>query len=100
MDCSTLFSFPTRRSSDLRASRIQPVINGTGVVIHTNLGRSPLPPGAGEALRNIASSYSNVELNLTTGDRGHRGAYLDRKSTRLNSSHITISYAAFCLKKK
>ena len=62
----------------LRASRIQPVINGTGVVIHTNLGRSPLPQGAGEALRNTASSYNNLELDLTTGDRGGRGVYLER----------------------
>jgi L-seryl-tRNA(Ser) seleniumtransferase len=62
----------------LRASRIQPVINGTGVVIHTNLGRSPLPQGAGETLRNTASSYNNLELDLTTGDRGGRGVYLER----------------------
>src|SRR5438105_9993347 len=62
----------------LRASRIQPVINGTGVVVHTNLGRSPLPQGAGETLRNVASSYNNLELDLTTGDRGTRGAYLER----------------------
>jgi L-seryl-tRNA(Ser) seleniumtransferase len=62
----------------LRAGRIQPVINGTGIIVHTNLGRSPLPQGAGEVLRNIASSYSNLELDLTTGDRGGRGAYLER----------------------
>ena len=62
----------------LRASRIQPVINGTGIVVHTNLGRSPLPQGAGEVLRNVASSYNNIELDLATGDRGSRGAYLER----------------------
>jgi L-seryl-tRNA(Ser) seleniumtransferase len=54
------------------------VINGTGIVVHTNLGRSPLPQGAGETLRNVASSYNNLELDLTTGDRGTRGAYLER----------------------
>ena len=63
---------------DLRASRIQPVINGTGIVVHTNLGRSPLPQGAGEVLRNVASSYNNLELDLATGDRGERAAYLER----------------------
>lgn len=62
----------------LRASRIQPLINGTGVVIHTNLGRSPLPQGAGETLRNIASSYNNLEFDLTTDERSQRGAYLER----------------------
>jgi len=65
-------------AEQLRASRIQPVINGTGVVIHTNLGRSPLPQGAGEVLRNVASAYNNIEADLATGERGHRGAYLER----------------------
>jgi len=63
---------------DLRASRIQPVINGTGIVVHTNLGRSPLPQGAGEVLRNVASSYNNLELDLATGDRSDRAGYLER----------------------
>ena len=63
---------------NLRRSRVQPVINGTGIVVHTNLGRSPLPQGAGEVLRNVASAYSNIEFDLITGDRGDRGAYLER----------------------
>ncbi|HST30808.1 MAG TPA: L-seryl-tRNA(Sec) selenium transferase [Chthoniobacterales bacterium] len=62
----------------LRASRMQPVINGTGVVVHTNLGRSPLPQGAGEVLRNIASAYNNIELDLESGDRGQRGTYIEQ----------------------
>jgi L-seryl-tRNA(Ser) seleniumtransferase len=62
----------------LRATRLQPIINGTGIVIHTNLGRSPLPLGASEALRNIAASYNNLEFDSMTGDRGHRGSYLER----------------------
>ncbi len=62
----------------LRASRIQPIINATGIVIHTNLGRAPLPQGAGEVLRNVASNYNNTELDLGTGERGSRGAYLER----------------------
>src|SRR5207245_11543208 len=63
---------------NLRASRIQPLINGTGIVIHTNLGRAPLLQGAGEVLRNVASSYNNLELDLATGDRGDRAGYLER----------------------
>src|SRR5207253_9511796 len=63
---------------NLRASRIQPLINGTGIVIHTNLGRAPLPQGAGEVLRNVASSYNTLELDLATGDRGDRAGYLER----------------------
>ena len=63
---------------NLRASRIQPLINGTGIVVHTNLGRSPLPQGAGDVLRNVASLYNNLELDLATGERGDRAGYLER----------------------
>ncbi len=75
---STIVDLVRASIEKLRASRIQPVINGTGIVIHTNLGRSPLPQGAGEVLRNVASSYNNLELDLTSGDRSTRGAYLER----------------------
>jgi len=60
-----------------RASRLQPVINGTGIVIHTNFGRAPLAPEAVRALTEIGSGYSNLEYDLSTGDRGHRGAYIE-----------------------
>jgi L-seryl-tRNA(Ser) seleniumtransferase len=66
------------RSIELfRASRLQPVINGTGIVIHTNFGRAPLAPEAVHALTEIGSSYSNLEYDLATGDRGHRGEYIE-----------------------
>ena len=66
------------RSLELfRASRLQPVINGTGIVIHTNFGRAPLAPEAVRALTEIGSGYSNLEYDLATGDRGHRGAYIE-----------------------
>jgi len=61
----------------LRASRLQPVINGTGIVIHTNFGRAPLAAEAIRALTEIGSGYSNLEYDLATGDRGHRGAYIE-----------------------
>jgi L-seryl-tRNA(Ser) seleniumtransferase len=66
------------RSLELRrASRLQPVINGTGIVIHTNFGRAPLAPEAIRALTEIGSGYCNLEYDLATGDRGHRGAYIE-----------------------
>ncbi len=68
-----------RRCLELRrASRLQPVINGTGIVIHTNFGRAPLAPEATRALTEIGSGYSNLEYDLAMGDRGHRGAYIDQ----------------------
>ncbi|HJW38002.1 MAG TPA: L-seryl-tRNA(Sec) selenium transferase [Candidatus Udaeobacter sp.] len=67
-----------RRSLDeLRAGRLQPIINGTGIIIHTNFGRAPLPPNAIRALGEIGSGYSNLEYDLATGERGRRGSYFE-----------------------
>jgi L-seryl-tRNA(Ser) seleniumtransferase len=62
----------------LRSTRLQPVINATGIIVHTNLGRAPLSPQAAEALQQIASSYNNLEFDLGDGARSHRGEYLER----------------------
>jgi L-seryl-tRNA(Ser) seleniumtransferase len=58
----------------VKAERLQKVINATGVIIHTNLGRSPLSEDAVEAITRSASGYCNVELDVETGERGRRGA--------------------------
>jgi L-seryl-tRNA(Ser) seleniumtransferase len=63
--------------ADLRLARIQPVINGTGVIIHTNLGRSPLGFVVVDTLKEIASNYNNLEFDLAGGERGSRAAYLE-----------------------
>jgi L-seryl-tRNA(Ser) seleniumtransferase len=62
----------------LRASRLQPIINGTGIVIHTNFGRAPLDPEAIRALREIGPAYSNLEYDLISGERGHRATYIEK----------------------
>ncbi|MBW1872800.1 MAG: L-seryl-tRNA(Sec) selenium transferase, partial [Deltaproteobacteria bacterium] len=51
---------------------LQPVINATGVVVHTNLGRSPLSKEVAQQVADIACGYSNLELDLATGKRGRR----------------------------
>jgi L-seryl-tRNA(Ser) seleniumtransferase len=56
-----------RTSPDLR-----PVLNATGVVLHTNLGRAPLPDAAIDAMLAVAGGYSNLELDLSSGSRGSR----------------------------
>ncbi|MGI9087415.1 MAG: L-seryl-tRNA(Sec) selenium transferase [Chthoniobacterales bacterium] len=63
---------------DLRLTRIQPVINGTGVILHTNLGRAPLSNRAVKALGAVAAGYSNLEFDLTAGTRGQRATYLEQ----------------------
>jgi L-seryl-tRNA(Ser) seleniumtransferase len=57
----------------LRSARsLRPVINATGVVLHTNLGRAPLARVAMEAVQSVAGAYSTLEFDLATGSRGHR----------------------------
>jgi L-seryl-tRNA(Ser) seleniumtransferase len=55
-----------------RAASLRPVLNATGVVVHTNLGRAPLSPAAVEAVA-AAAGYTDVELDLVTGRRARRG---------------------------
>ncbi len=60
----------------LRRSASHRVVNATGVLLHTNLGRAPLSLRAAEAARTAAVSYTNLELDLASGDRGRRGGYV------------------------
>jgi len=51
---------------------LRPVINATGVIVHTNLGRAPLSQGAIDAVAAVAAGYSNLEYDLAAGERGSR----------------------------
>ncbi|HSU69673.1 MAG TPA: L-seryl-tRNA(Sec) selenium transferase, partial [Tepidisphaeraceae bacterium] len=75
-----------RAIQDLHRSRMQLVINGTGIVIHTNLGRSPLGPEVIRTICDVASNYNNLEFDLTTGDRGGRAAYLEHNLAVLSGA--------------
>ena len=70
----------------LRDSRIRPVINGTGILIHTNLGRAPIAAAALETLCSIGANYSNLEYDVSGGERGARAAYLEHNLALLCGS--------------
>jgi L-seryl-tRNA(Ser) seleniumtransferase len=71
------------RLQSATAYTLRPVINATGVILHTNLGRAPLSQVALEHVTAIAQGYSNVEFDLATGERGKRDAHVSRLMAKL-----------------
>jgi L-seryl-tRNA(Ser) seleniumtransferase len=72
------------------ARSLQPVINATGVVLHTNLGRAPLPEGVVDEFRRAATQYSNLEYDLEAGGRGKRDVHTAELLTRLTGAESAI----------
>ena len=69
---------------------LQPVINATGVILHTNLGRAPLSPAIADAIKNAATQYSNLEYDLETGARGKRDDHNGDLLKRLTGAQDAI----------
>jgi L-seryl-tRNA(Ser) seleniumtransferase len=67
----------SKKLEKLLAPSLRPVVNATGVIIHTNLGRSPLPPEILRPMLEVASRYSNLEYNVETGIRGSRYSHVE-----------------------
>lgn len=61
----------------LQLAKIQPAINGTGILIHTNFGRASLASAAIDAMSAVAANYNNLEYDLASGERGHRATYVE-----------------------
>ena len=94
-----------------QATFLQPVINATGVLIHTNLGRVPLGEEQLAAVREVAASYSNLEYDLATGERGTRYAHATRLVAELtgaeaalvvnnNAAAVLLTLSALCADKE
>src|SRR5262252_9146 len=62
---------------------LRPVINATGVILHTNLGRAPLAANAIEHIHETAATYSNLEFGLESGERGKRDVHVERLLQKL-----------------
>ena len=75
-----------QRAADLARPHPQPVINATGIPLHTNLGRAPLAEGAARAVEIAARSYGDLELDLASGERGSRGAAVEHKLRLLSGA--------------
>ncbi len=73
---SILFARATDLLEREQRPSLQPVINATGVIINTNLGRAPLSGEALEAVRQVAEGYSNLEYALEAGERSSRHAHV------------------------
>jgi len=80
-----------RRASQLERGSLRPVINATGVVLHTNLGRAPLARQAAEATARIARGYSNLEYDLEAGKRGSRGDHLEALLRELSGAEAAVA---------
>lgn len=72
------------------APSLHPVVNGTGVVIHTNLGRSLLAPAACRHLAEVAERYTNLEIDLATGERGERYCHVERLLCELTGAEAAL----------
>jgi len=75
---------------------LQPVINATGVILHTNLGRAPLPETVVDEFRRTATQYSNLEYDLEAGARGKRDVHTGELLTRLTGAEAAIVVTLRC----
>jgi L-seryl-tRNA(Ser) seleniumtransferase len=76
--------------SRILARSLQPVINATGVILHTNLGRAPLPASVVEEFRQTATQYNNLEYDLEAGKRGKRDVHTANLLERLTGAEAAI----------
>ncbi len=75
---------------NLLTPSLRPVINATGVIVHTNLGRAPLSQAARQAIDAAARGYSNLEYDLAAGKRGSRHAHATQLLPRLTGAESSI----------
>jgi L-seryl-tRNA(Ser) seleniumtransferase len=72
------------------AAGLRPLINATGVILHTNCGRALLSPSVAEFVRDQACRYSNLELDVHTGERGSRYDHVEKLLTDLTGAEAAI----------
>jgi L-seryl-tRNA(Ser) seleniumtransferase len=76
--------------AEMERPSLRRVLNATGVILHTNLGRAPLPRAARDAVARAAKGYSNLELDLDSGERGSRHTHIERLLCALTGAQDAI----------
>jgi L-seryl-tRNA(Ser) seleniumtransferase len=79
-----------QRLESVTAPSLRRVINATGVIIHTNLGRAPLARGAAERVAALSAGYTNLEYDLAAGARGKRDVHAERLLCRLTGAEAAV----------
>jgi L-seryl-tRNA(Ser) seleniumtransferase len=77
--------------AELERPSLRRVLNATGIIVHTNLGRAPLSASAQRAVTEAAEGYSNLELDLATGERGSRHAHVEGLLRELTGAEAAIA---------
>ena len=84
-------AFAREEAGRLLLLRPRRIVNATGVLLHTNLGRAPVAGTAATGAAEIASGYTNLEFDLGTGERGGRGAYVESLLRRLTGAGAALA---------
>jgi L-seryl-tRNA(Ser) seleniumtransferase len=89
-DIASLVARASLYLQDRLSPTLRPVINATGVIIHTTLGRAPLSESAREAMEAVSRGYSTLEYDLDAGGRGHRSVHAERLLCRLTGAESAL----------
>jgi L-seryl-tRNA(Ser) seleniumtransferase len=78
------------RIAEEQSVSLQPVINGTGIILHTGLGRAPLHPNAIQAMQQVAENYCNLEVDRQSGERGNRQQHVEKLLCALTGAEAAL----------
>src|SRR5881409_1152922 len=90
LNASTVEELISTEVERILSRSLEPVINATGVILHTNLGRAPLTETVVDEFRRTATQYSNLEYDLEAGARGKRDVHTEELLTRLTGAEAAI----------
>jgi L-seryl-tRNA(Ser) seleniumtransferase len=90
VDADAIAADAAERVAAAARPSLRRVINATGIVLHTNLGRAPLAPAAMEAVVEAAAGYSTLEYDTASGERGSRHAHVEALLTRLTGAEAAM----------